>query len=361
MSEVTEEMKWPEVIEAAKDKFLEVKPDKMNFTSERAFAIQHLRSNDFLMRTAKDNPISLQSAMLNVAAVGLSLNPAKKQAYLVPRQGKVCFDVSYVGLCDLATMSGSVKWLQAKCVYSSDKFIDHGAGERPTHEYEAFAKKADRGEFVGVYCVAKTCDDDHLTTVMTAEEVDGIMQRSEAAKKNYGPWVTDFEEMAKKSVVRRAFKMLPKTDSLDRMALAVQVSNEAEGFEPIRTAPEVQGGFTGPQKEHFDYLISNQDAVGMTLFLRSIDDGAATDLFNSFEKGTITKYKQMVRDLDSKGRSQLEDCIIALNDAGATDDTHGAAEILDGMPDDAIDHFIQNCTPEASALIRSITSTQEES
>src|SRR5690606_28649385 len=106
--------------------------------------------------------------------------------------------------------------VQANVVHENDEFIDNGPGQRPTHKYNAFSK--DRGPFAGVYAVAKTRTGDYLTTIMAADEVNGIMARSEAYKAfkekkkgNGGPWVSDFEEMAKKSVVRRGFKMWPKT------------------------------------------------------------------------------------------------------------------------------------------------------
>lgn len=331
-----EEMNWPEVIESAREKFLEIQPEGMQFTAERAFAIQLLKANDYLMKVAKGNPSSLQSAMLNVAAIGLSLNPAKKQAYLVPRGGRICLDCSYMGFCDMATMTGTIKWLQANCVYENDTFIDNGPGHEPKHQYSPFAKKADRGAFAGAYCVAKTADGDYLTTIMTAEEINNIKGRSETGKKNTGPWVTDFEEMAKKSVVRRAFKMLPKAESLDRLALAVQLSNEAEEFQPIVSSPDL-GQYTEEQKKYFDNMITQSRAVDMFLFSKSLDEATFTNLYHSFEKGQKGKYQGIVDKLMGEGGATLRDIAESVSESATNGHDFAIVEALEGLSADAID------------------------
>ncbi len=212
------------MIDTTEERFKEVAPVSINFESEKGFAIQHLMNNSYLMSVAEGNHASLLQAISNVAFIGLSLNPAEKQAYLIPRTvkidnkfvSKIFLEPSYMGLCKLATDSGSIEWVQANCVRENDTFQDNGPGERPTHMYNAFSKA--RGEFVGVYCVAKTHTGDFLTTVMDCDDVYSIRERSEAWKKGkFGPWATDFNEQAKKTVVRRGFKMWPRTN-LNRMA-----------------------------------------------------------------------------------------------------------------------------------------------
>src|SRR5574343_1543303 len=94
----------------------------IKFEQEAGFAVQALQSNDYLARIAYENRPSLVNAVTNIATIGISLNPAKKQAYLVPRDGRVCLDISYMGLMDLAIDSGSIKWAQAELVYSTDVF-----------------------------------------------------------------------------------------------------------------------------------------------------------------------------------------------------------------------------------------------
>lgn len=348
-----QEQNWPEVIEAAKEKFLEIAPRGIEFIAERAFAVQILKNNDFLMKVAKANPTSLQSAILNVAAIGLSLNPAKAQAYLVPRSNRVCLDPSYRGMVDLVTNSGSVKWIQANTVHTNDSFTDNGPGNAPEHKYNPFAKRADRGEFAGVYCVAKTADGDFLTTIMTAEEVNSIKQRSETGKKGTGPWVTDFEEMAKKSVIRRAFKTLPKTETLDRMAAAVELSNSNEGFEPILTAPAL-GEYTPQQKQFFDQLLINSDGLGMFIFQASIDERMFTNLYHSFPKGEKGKYQGLVKQLLDTGSSKAQDYEVSLKEHASAGNDYAIAELLEGMSQEGIDYFLEHVDQETAGVMREV-------
>jgi recombination protein RecT len=206
-------------IYGAKDAFESVLSDRsINFEREAEFAIQVLQANEYALKLATGNRQSVINAVTNVAAIGISLNPAKKQAYLVPRDGKICLDISYMGLADLATASGSIKWVKAAIVYDTDKFSLNGFDKPPEHQFNPFGK--DRGEPVGAYVVVKTADGDYLTEAMSAEEINDIRDRSSAwkawmEKKKKCPWVTDWGEMAKKTVIKRAYKTWPKTDRLD--------------------------------------------------------------------------------------------------------------------------------------------------
>lgn len=203
-----------------KDAFMAVLADtSINFEREAGFAIQILQNNDYALGVAKDNRQSVVDAVTNVAAIGISLNPAKKQAYLVPRKGKICLDISYIGLLDLAIASGSIKWGQADLVREHDVFQSNGFDKAPTHSFNPFSK--DRGEIVGAYVVVKTADGDYLTTTMTVDECYAIRDRSDAWKnakpgKSKGPWETDPGEMIKKTVIKRGSKLWPKTDRLDK-------------------------------------------------------------------------------------------------------------------------------------------------
>lgn len=185
----------------------------INFDREAGFAVQILQGNSYLLGIAEKDRSSMIAAVTNVSAIGISLNPAKKQAYLVPRGGKVCLDISYMGLLDLAIASGSIQWGQAEVVCEEDTFSLRGFDKEPMHDFAPFSKT--RGAVVGVYVVVKTASGDYLTDTMTIAEVLAIKARSETGKKDTGPWKTDFNEMAKKTVIKRAYKTWPKTDRLD--------------------------------------------------------------------------------------------------------------------------------------------------
>ncbi len=353
------------VLEQTQDRFVSIAPQHMKYDSERGFALQILKGNDYLMKAAMSHPSSLQSALVNVAAIGLSLNPAEKQAYLIARNvkngnqwnTKVFLEPSYMGLIKLATDSGSIKWCQAACAYSNDTFMDNGAGEKPTHQFNAFAKIQDRGEFVGVYCVAKTVDGDYLTTTMTREEIESIRDRSEAWKafkegktKSGGPWQSDFNEQAKKTVIRRAFKTWPRTN-LHQMAQAVELSNENEGFEPIISSPAL-GQYTADQKEYFDQLIVSSDALGMYCFQHSLsDESIFVNLYHSFEKGQKGKYQAIVKDLSAKGFSLFEDCLNAIEDAAQSGDDMAARQVFEELNHDGQKIMVERISKQARDIL----------
>ena len=199
--------------------------NNLNFEVEAGFAVQQLEASDYLLGVALGNRQSVINAVTNVAAIGISLNPARKQAYLVPRDRKVCLDISYIGLVDLATQSGSIVWAKGELVYAADAFEMGEPGAMPKHKFNPFAK--DRGEVIGAYVVAKTPGGEYLCEAMSIDDINSIRDRSQAwkawvEKKKSCPWVTDPGEMAKKTVIKRASKLWPKNE---RLNMAIQHLN----------------------------------------------------------------------------------------------------------------------------------------
>lgn len=207
----------------------------ITFEREAGFAIQVLTASDYIMNLAVKDRQSVVNAVTNIAAIGISLNPAKKQAYLVPRKGKVCLDISYMGLIDLAIQSGSIMWAQAELVHASDAFTLNGFDKPPTHSFNPFSKE--RGAVVGAYVVVKTHSGDYLTACMSVDDINAIKNRSESVKAGKSsPWDTDYGEMAKKTVVKRAYKYWPKSDRLDK-AIHHLNTDGGEGLAAVAPKP----------------------------------------------------------------------------------------------------------------------------
>lgn len=198
----------------------------VDFGAEANYAMQLLYANDFSLKIALGNPVSVQNALRNASAIGISLNPANKHAYLVPRKGNICLDISYMGLLHLAMSTGSIEFGQAKLVYEKDTYENVGIDKPPVHKSNTFG---DRGNLVGVYCVVRTNTGAYLTEEMTIEEVNQIKGRSESGKSGKGPWITDYFEMVRKTVIKRASKYWPK---VDRLNTAIDLLN-TEGEEGI--------------------------------------------------------------------------------------------------------------------------------
>lgn len=266
MSNLTLFQKSESLIMAQAKKFVELaKSHKaVNFEQEAHFALQALKANSFLADTAAKNPDSLINAVHNIASVGLSLNPALKHAYLVPRDGKVCLDFGYKGLVHLALDSGGIRYVQAELVYAKDKFALKSRGEEPFHERDPF--DPERGEVRGAYSIAKTMDGEFLVETMTAKEILAIRDRTQAykavlaGKTKSCPWTTDESEMMKKTVIRRASKMWPMTNA-GRFEKALQVQDEADAIDVSPVSVEATPQIEGPNPQ-FQKIRDLLDSLG---------------------------------------------------------------------------------------------------
>ncbi|HJJ54801.1 MAG TPA: recombinase RecT [Methanocorpusculum sp.] len=165
-------------------------------------AMTALNSNPALQRC---EPMSFIGAMMQAAQLGVEVNNPLGQAYLIPYAGKVQFQLGYKGLIDLAYRSGQVSTIQAHAVYSNDEF-HYQLGLEPKLEHIPAVK--DRGEVISYYAVVKMKDGGFAFEVMSKEDV---MKHARKYSKSFnnGPWQTDFDEMAKKTVLKAALKYCP--------------------------------------------------------------------------------------------------------------------------------------------------------
>ncbi len=248
----------------------------VNFKKEASFAMQILKANSYLMGIATGDMDSLKSAILNVAAIGLSLSPVQKLAYLVPRNKKVCLDISYRGYIQLGVDAGSIKWAHAEVVYEKDTFQLRGLGVEPLHEFQPFG---DRGSIVGAYCVSKTHDGDYLTTIMSLPEIHAIRDRSESWKAykrdntKTNPWLTDEAEMLKKTVIRRAYKSWPLTDTRQRQRLdeAIDVADNNDPIDVTAEKVEVTHGDEPSSKVPLLIELLNQTGRTEEKFIKHLE------------------------------------------------------------------------------------------
>lgn len=155
---------------------------------------------------------SVAQCVLDAAQMGLLIN--KREAHLIPFKDKdkgtvVCTLIpDFKGLCKLAIQSGSVSNIHADKVCEHDEF-EYDRGIVAKHKIDF---KKDRGEAYAYYCIVRMKDGGEKAEAMNKEDVDKIRARSKAAKS--GPWVSDYDEMAKKTVLRRALKTIPMSPDL---------------------------------------------------------------------------------------------------------------------------------------------------
>lgn len=220
------------------------------WAKESQFAIQAFQKNETLYNTAVGNPSSAQNAIINLAAIGITLNPASKLAYLVPRKGVVCLDISYMGLLHLAQSTGSILWGQCKLVHSNDVYESNGLDRAPSHKYNAFGE---RGTVVGGYCTVKTPGGDYLTEEMSLAEIKATEATSNA--KN-GPWKNFWDEMARKTIVKRASKYWPRAERLDAAINYVNTEGgEGNNFDNAKSPERDVTPITAEQNDRINSIL----------------------------------------------------------------------------------------------------------
>lgn len=213
---------------------------------EIAFALQILRANKEAF--AKCEPDSIRDAVLNIALTGATLNPAMQQAFLIPRKLRgrglcCCLDFSYRGLVGIATRDGAVLDIDATCVYEGDEF-DYHMGLNPDLTHKPHGER-DPKKLTHVYAVAILQGGLKKFLVMNRADVEKARKSSQAPDSPM--WKDWYEEGARKTVVKRFYKLLPQTE---RMSQAVAVVNEHEGLPPDgksqEKAAEVEKRFDDP-------------------------------------------------------------------------------------------------------------------
>lgn len=156
-------------------------------------------------------PNSFLGAMMSAAQLGLEPNTPLGQAYLIPFKNhgvdEVQFQLGYKGLIDLAYRSGEIEVVQAHVVYANDVFeCAYGLEPKLVHQ----PADRDRGDAIKVYAVFKTKSGGYGFEVMSMDDVRRHAEKySQAYKTGFSPWKTSFEEMAKKTVLKRVLKYAP--------------------------------------------------------------------------------------------------------------------------------------------------------
>lgn len=233
-----------------KDFYLPIKTDwikqsglsEADFDREISFAIQHIYKNPLLIEC---DPTSLLRAVINLAQVGLTLNPISKYAYLIPRYNRqskkleCVLDPDYRGLVKLLTDSGAVKSIQTNLVWEGDDIeINEASSENPVLKHSPhWLTSKDKGKILGVYSIASLSDNSKHFEQMSHKDCCEIKERSESYKAYIEQkiktciWVTDEPEMCRKTIIKRHYKYLPKSSGMEKFEKAVELDNTNHGFE----------------------------------------------------------------------------------------------------------------------------------
>jgi len=158
-------------------------------------------------RKSKDlqacDPRSLVGAVIQAAQLGLEFGSTLGHAYLIPYGGQATMQVGYRGLMHLARRGGEIKRFEARAVHEGDLF-EYEYGTNPHIKHVPSGKSGQKLAFV--YAVATFSDGENQFDVMSVEEVEDVRKKYSKAQKT---WQNSYDEMAKKTVIKRLVKMLP--------------------------------------------------------------------------------------------------------------------------------------------------------
>jgi phage RecT family recombinase len=215
---------WVETLKTAHFKFEVINPEKAKI--ELGFAWQLFQNNAHLQ---KCDPQSIINAVVNVARTSITLNPVMRLAYLIPRKNKCVLEFSYMGLGAMLRDNDCIKSISAHVVYGDEEFDYDVAYNKITHK-PTFAKteqEHNAREKIGCYSRATLPNGEIVFEFMPMWEINKVKRMSEGSSSQYSAWNTWEDEMIKKSVIKRHFKMLISGNSHnDALATALEIEHE---------------------------------------------------------------------------------------------------------------------------------------
>ena len=239
---------FPAMLETYKVQIARALPRHLNPDQMLRVALTAFRMTPKL---AECQPASVFAAVVQASQLGLRPNMLG-ECYLIPYKGQCQLQIGYQGMLELVRRSGLVESIGAYLVRDTDQYeVRFGTDPGIVHVPNLDAP----GKVILGYAVAKLKGGGTHVEVMTRAEIDAIRDRSQNVQnaKRYGkktPWDTDFDEMARKTLVRRVCKYLPKSNEL---ATAISLNDAADhGAQAIDIKDAIDGTFVAPPMQAID-------------------------------------------------------------------------------------------------------------
>lgn len=210
-------------------------------------AIANISKTPLLQQCSRE---SLWRAIGGAAELGLEPGGVLGYCYLVPYKAQGKYEaqliVGYQGYIELGRRSGSLKQIEVHLVYENEHFVYKIHPDATMLDHQPDLRGA-RGEFYVGYVIARLKDGGVHVEVMTRREIDAIRDASPGFQfdtSGRSPWKLHYHEMAKKTIIRRAFKYLPKSADLAR---AFDIDDDAD--REIELNAPIRGTQKPPVKE----------------------------------------------------------------------------------------------------------------
>ena len=232
-------------LEKMADKFTEALPRQMDVNKFISVAKLTLNLNPRLLQADKT---SLMQTFMKAAQDGLYLDG--REAAAVQYGNQVNYLPMVEGVIKLMHNSGLIKTISAEVVYENDCF-EYELGSNP-HVKHIPLLVGDRGNRICVYCYVQTANDGEYIEIMNMDDLDKCKQQAKGASSPHSPWVKWFDQMAKKTVIHRIAKRLPKNDAINSV---VRIDEDTDFKQAVNVTPT-------PEKQ--DQPLSRlKEAMGM--------------------------------------------------------------------------------------------------
>ena len=234
-----------DLFEKHKDQLTLLLPKHVSAERLTRIALASISRNQVLLKCSTS---SLLASLMDAGKLGLEASGPLGEGYLVPyfngqtKQYEAQFQPGYRGLVTLARRSGMLKEIDARVVHENDSILVRFGIDKTIEHFPTLT--GDPGKPIAVYAIFHLEGGGIQFDVMTIAEINAIRARSKA--KESGPWVTDFEEMAKKTVIKRGLKLVPLSVEL---AEALEADNKVEFDLDIDTPPSLPFVTPEPKSE----------------------------------------------------------------------------------------------------------------
>ena len=243
MTSITPLVAMQGTLEKMADKFTEALPRQMDVNKFISVAKLTLNKNPKLLQADKT---SLMQTFMKAAQDGLYLDG--KEAAAVQYGNQVNYLPMVEGVIKLLHNSGLIKTISAEVVYENDMF-DYELGTAPKITHKPLLV-GDRGNRICVYSYVLTANEGEYIEIMNMTEVEQCKQVAKGSSSPHSPWVKWFDQMAKKTVIHRIAKRLPKNDAISSV---LTIDDEPNFQQAVNVTPS----------EPKDSLSRLKESIGM--------------------------------------------------------------------------------------------------
>ena len=210
----------------------------------------------------------------------------------MPHKGKCVLYPSYQGLVKLATDTGSVTSIEVNLIYQGDDIILDLASDKKVQKHIPYILTGkEQGNILGGYSLANLPDGSKHIEIMSLRDIHDVREYSESYKydikkgtKN-SPWIHSESEMCRKTILKRHFKYIPKSDKNEKLVKAIELDNTDYDF-PISMN---QGNY-----------------IEGLLISSSIDEKTSNDIYEALPDMTQKRAKECIEYLQNNQKDNIE-------------------------------------------------------